>query len=101
MPNYAIFGVQEEVIIVLLLSFFAGMAYWQLSPFYPAFLQGHGLDKWYIGLMMSTYAVSGLISSYFTGHYLLRKNQRLRFVLYGSACIVSTLWILTQYRFAT
>ena len=49
----------------------------------------HGLDKMYIGLMMTTYAVCGVVSAYMTGFYWLRKNQRLRYALYGSACIVS------------
>ena len=57
-----------------MLSFFAGMAYWQLAPFYPAFLHRHGLDKMYIGLMMATYAVAGLISAHVTGTYWLKKN---------------------------
>jgi len=45
----------------------------------------------YIGLMMTTYAVCGVVSAYMTGFYWLRKNQRLRYALYGSACIVTNL----------
>ena len=39
--------------------------------------------------MMTTYALFGLVSAYMTGFYWLRKHQRLRYALYGSACIVS------------
>ena len=84
-----ILGMPEEVYTVLVLSFFAGMAYWQLSPFYPAFLNRKGLDKMYVGIMLSTYALSFLFSAYITGSFLLKRMTRLTACFLGGAMIVS------------
>ena len=84
-----VLGMPEEVYTVLVLSFFAGMAYWQLSPFYPAFLARKGLDKIYVGIMLSTYALSFLFSAYITGTYILKRVTRLSACYIGGGMIVS------------
>lgn len=81
----------EEIFVVLTLCFFAGMAYWQLSPFYPAFLKRKGLDKVWVGVMLSIYALSFLVTAYFTGTFILRWTSRLNGCFIGGTLIVINL----------
>ena len=74
--------------MVLVLTFFAGMAYWQLSPFYPSFLHKKGIDRMYVGVMLSVYAFCFLTSAYATGTYLLQHMTRLHGCFLGGILIV-------------
>ena len=78
----------EEVFIVITLAFFAGMSYWQLSPFFPAFLQRKGIDRVYVGVMLSTFAFFFLATAYFTGSHLLKWTSRLKACYIGGTMLV-------------
>lgn len=81
----------EEVFVVLCMAFFAGMAYWQLSPFYPSFLHRKGIDRVYVGIMLSVYAFCFLGAAYYTGNNLLKYTSRLNGCFIGGTFIVINL----------
>lgn len=79
----------EEVFIVLSMSLVANMAYWQLTPFYPKFVREHGIDKEYVGFVMSAFAFMFIVSSIFTGSFLLRFLDRVKGCFIGALFVVS------------
>ena len=91
----------EEVFVVLSMAFFAGMAYWQLSPFYPSFLHRKGIDRVYVGIMLSVYAFCFLGAAYYTGSYLLKYTSRLNGCFIGGTLIVVNLLGIGSLDFFT
>ena len=59
-----------EVKIVLTMTLFASMAYFQMDPFFPKFLKEREIDKMYLGLNMAIFATSKIITSGINGYLL-------------------------------
>lgn len=74
-----------------LMALFAGMVYWLLAPFLPRFLAQKGIDKQWLGIFMSLFAVSFLITALITGKCLLRYMSRVNGVLIAAVLIIINL----------
>lgn len=85
-----------EVIIVFSMAFFASMSYWQLTPFYPSFIEKKNIDKMFLGFVLATFAFFFLVSAWFTGSVLLLKTQRINGCFIGAFFVVSN-FILTHF----
>ena len=81
----------DEVYIVLITSFLANMAYWQLLPFFPKFLREHDIDKEYLGYCMSVFALFFIFSSLFTGKCLLKYIERINGCFIGAIFVIINL----------
>jgi len=73
------------------MALFASMVYWLLSPFLPHFLTAKGIDESWLGIFMSLFSFSFLITAPLTGKYLLRYISRVDGILIGAVLIIINL----------
>jgi len=71
------------------MTFFGTISYWQLPPFFPKFCRRKGIDKTWVGLVMSANAFSFLIGALFTGKFLLKYMKRIEACFLGALFLVS------------
>jgi MFS family permease len=81
----------EEVKIVLFMAFNVNTAYWQIAPFFPKFVRTKNIDKIWVGIAMSSYAFLFLVSSLFTGKFLLYRVKRIDGCFIGAALVITNL----------
>ena len=62
-----------------------------MAPFYPKFIREKGIDKIYIGLVMSIFALFFIISAFFTGKYLLNRIKRINGCFIGAIFVILNL----------
>lgn len=67
----------SEVKYVLLMAFNTNLAYWQLAPFFPTFIKNKNINKIWVGIAMSCFAMMFLLSSLFNGRVMLNYMKRI------------------------
>ena len=77
------------------------MAYWQLVPFFPKFLREHQISKEYLGYIISVFALSFIISSLFTGKFLLKYINRVNGCFIGALFVIVNLLGLGSLSYMT
>lgn len=80
--------------IVLFMAFNVNTAYWQIAPFFPKFVRTKNIDKVWVGIAMSFYALLFLVSSLFTGKFLLYRVKRIDGCFIGAGLVVSSFDII-------
>jgi len=63
------------------MAMFPGIVYWLSVPFLPRFVMIKGIDNMWVGIFMSTFATSYMLSSAITGKYLLKHISRINCIL--------------------
>lgn len=79
----------DEVKVMIVMTFFGSVAYWQLPPFFPNFCVRKNIDKAWVGFVMSANAACFLVAAWLTGNYLLKWMKRLNCAFFGSIFLVS------------
>ena len=64
------------------------MAYLQRDPFFPKFLQNHGIDKSVLGLNMSAYSASAIVANAVTGSFILQYVSRMNTMFIGTLLLM-------------
>ena len=74
--------------LVFSYQFISSMAYMILLPFYPKFLREKGIDKEFMGFVMSTFSTFFIIGAFLTGNFILKYIDRLTGCYIGSSLII-------------